>query len=85
MNFGSDTVVTPNPKFVKFGLASVNTTDKLGSISVPTTRVGSPTNSSDWRWKGHDIEEATADRVSEKNQTETIKKKVLNYERNSIF
>ena len=43
---------------------SVNTTDKLGSVSVPTTRVGRLTSSSNWIQHGHDIEEAKADRVS---------------------
>ena len=75
MNFGSDFVVTPNQNFVDFGIASVNTTDKLGSVSVPTTRVGIPKNSSDWLQQRHDFEEATADRVSEtKENINYIKK-----------
>ena len=48
MNFRSNTVVTPNPNFVNFRLVSVNTTGKVGYVSVPTTRVGRPTNISDW-------------------------------------
>ena len=55
VNFGSDTVFTQNPNFVNFGLASINTTDKLESFSVPTTRVGGPNNSSNWIRNGHDI------------------------------
>ena len=39
--FGSNSVVTPNPNFVSFGSASVNSKDKLGSINVPTTTIRS--------------------------------------------
>ena len=65
MNFGSDAIVTPNPNFVNFGLASVNKMDKLGSVSVPTTRVRRPTSNSDRIRHVHDIEEETSDRVIE--------------------
>ena len=64
MNLGSNAVFTQNPNFVNLGLAFVNTTDKLGSVTVPTTRVGRPTSSSNWILHGNDIEEATADIVS---------------------
>ena len=43
----------------------INTTDRLGSISIPKTRVVNTTNISDWIRHVHDIEEVTADRVSE--------------------
>ena len=65
MNFGSNDVFTQNPNFINLGLTSVNTIDKIGSISVPTTRVGRPTSRSDWIQHEHDIEEATTERVSE--------------------
>ena len=65
MNLGSNVVFTPNPNFINLMLASINTTDKLGSSSIPTTRVGRSTISSNWIRNGHDIEKATADRVSE--------------------
>ena len=64
MNFKSDTVLSENPNFINFRLSPVNTTDKLGSVIVPTTRVGSPINGSYWLQPGPHIEEATADRVS---------------------
>ena len=64
MNLRSDTVFTQNPNFVNFGLATVNTTDKLGSISVPTTRVRRIKNGSNWIRHGNDIDEVTADKVS---------------------
>ena len=92
MNFKSDTVVTPNPNFVNFRIASVNTTDKLGSVSVPTTRVGKPTKISNWRRQAHYIEESMADRVSEKNansdnifknELETMKE-IQDFERENI-
>ena len=64
MNFGIYYVVTPNPNFVNFGVTSINATYRLGSVSAATTRVVIPTNISYWILHGHDIEEATADRVS---------------------
>ena len=65
MNFGSDSVITPNLNFMKFGVASVNAMYKLGYVSVPKTRVGRPTNISYCLQQGNDIEEATVDRVRE--------------------
>ena len=65
MNSGSDAVVTPNPNFMNFGIASVNITDKIGSVRLPATRVERPTEISDWIRQGHNIEEAMTDRVSE--------------------
>ena len=41
-NFGSYSFITPNPNFVNFGIASVNATENLGSVSVATTRVERP-------------------------------------------
>ena len=46
-NFGSNAVFTQNLKSIHLGLASVNTTDKLGYVTVPTTRIRRPTSSSD--------------------------------------
>ena len=63
MKFGSDTLFSKNPNFMNFGLSPVNTTNKLGSIIVPTTRVWRPTNGYWWIHPVHDIEEATSDRV----------------------
>ena len=65
MHFGSDSVVTPNPNFMNFGVASVNTTDELESVSATTTRVRRPASSLEWSQQGHDIEEVTANRVKE--------------------
>ena len=65
MNFGSNAVLTLNPNLIDLGIVSVNTTDTLGSGSVPTTRFVLPTGRYDGIRHGHDIEEATADRVSE--------------------
>ena len=65
INFGSYTVLSKNPNFINFGLLPVNTTDKLRSVIFPTTIAGRPTNGSEWLQYGHDIEEATSDRVRE--------------------
>ena len=46
MNFRSDTVLSESPNFMYFGLLSVNTTNELGSILIPTTRSASPTDGS---------------------------------------
>ena len=64
MNFVSNAVFTQNPNFINIRLVSVNTIYKLGSVSVPTTRVVRPTSSSDCIRHGHYIEETTADIVS---------------------
>ena len=56
MSFGSDTVLSGNTTFMKFGLSLVNTTDKLRSVIFPTTRVGRMTNGSDWIQPRNDIE-----------------------------
>ena len=78
MKFGSDAVFNQNPNFVNFGLTSINTTYKLGSVSVLTTRVGRPTNISNWIRHGNDIEEVTTDRGREtKSNNHYIKKKIL--------
>ena len=65
MNFGSDIILSENPNFMNFGRLCVNTTDELGSVLVSTSKVRRPTNGSNWIPPGHDISEATADRVSE--------------------
>ena len=63
MNFGRDTVLSKSPKLVNFGLSSFNKTDELGSIFVPTTRIGRLTEGYNWLLPGHDISGATADIV----------------------
>ena len=65
MNFRSNDVFTQNPNFVNLRIVSVNTTGKLVSVSVPTTRVKSLLCSSDCIWHEHDIEEATTDKMNE--------------------
>ena len=64
MNFGSNTVFTQNLNLVNLRLASVNTTNKLGSFSILTTRVRRLSSSSNWIRHGHDIEESTVEIVS---------------------
>ena len=64
MNFGRDTVLFESPNFMDFGLSSFNITDELGSVFVPTTRIGRLTYGFNWIMPGRDISEATSDRVS---------------------
>ena len=47
-----------------FGLSSVNKTDELKSVFIPTSRSGSPTDGSLCLPPGHDISVAAADIVS---------------------
>ena len=47
-----------------FGLSSINKTDELGSVIIPTTRSRRPTDGSNWLLSGHDISEDTANIVS---------------------
>ena len=78
MNSGSNVIFTKISNLINVVLTSVNTTDKLGSFSVPTTRVERPTGSYYWIRNGHDIEEATADRVSNnRGKSDYIKKMIL--------
>ena len=77
---------------MNFGLSPINTTDKLGFVINPTTRVERPTNGSNWLQPGHDIYEATADRLSKKksnnhynfkNYFETMRE-IQDFERENI-
>ena len=40
MNLTRDTFLTKSPNFVNLGLSSVHTLDELGSVVIPTTRIG---------------------------------------------
>ena len=64
MNLLRETVLTKIPNFMDLGLSSVHTTDELGSVFIPTTRIGSLTHGTNWLLPGHCISEDTADRVS---------------------
>ena len=66
MNFGSDVVLTKSSNFVNLGLASIHTLDELGSVFIPTTKIGTPTNGSNWLPISHIVGEVTADRVIKK-------------------
>ena len=65
MDFGSNFVVAKIPNLMNFGLSPANTPGKIKYVIVPTTRVGRLTNGSVWIRHRHDIEEFTAERVSE--------------------
>ena len=64
MNFRSDAVLPESPNFMDFGLFSVNKTDELGSVFIPTNRSGRPTYGSNRILPGNYISEATAHIVS---------------------
>ena len=72
MNLTCDAVLTEIPNFVNLGLSSAHTSDKLGSVSIPTTRIGRPTDGSNWLPPGHIIGEVTADRVRRTRSEQTI-------------
>ena len=62
MNFGSDAVLIESPYFVNLGLTSMHTSNELGSVFVPTTGIGTPTDGSNWILVSHSIGEVAADR-----------------------
>ena len=59
-----DAVLIKIPDFVNLGLSYVHKSDELGSIFIHTTRIGTPTDASNWLPPGHHIGEVTADIVS---------------------
>ena len=64
MNFGGDTVLSESPNFMDFGLFPVNTRDELGYVFVRTIIIERTMDGSKCLLPGHDISEATADRVN---------------------
>ena len=44
MNFGSETFLSKSPNFINCGLSSVNKTNELGFVFVPTTIIVRPTH-----------------------------------------
>ena len=65
MELGGDCVVAKSPNSIGFRLLPTNTTDKLKSVIVSTTRVGRLTNGSNLLASRHGIEEVTVEIVSE--------------------
>ena len=63
-NFGSDAIHTKSTTFVNLGLASVHTSDEIGSVFIPTTRIRLPTDGSNWLPTSHRIGKVTDDRLS---------------------
>ena len=55
MKLALDTVLTKSPNFMNPGLSSVHTSDELGSVFIPTTRIGIPTDGSNWLLTDHCI------------------------------
>ena len=64
MSFGSDALFTKIPNSMNLGIASVLTSDKLRSVFIPTTRIGTPTDGSNLLLTIHIIGEVKSNRVS---------------------
>ena len=59
MDFASNSVVSESPNFMDLGLSPANTTDKLKSVIVPTTRVEGFVDISNWIASRRGCEEFT--------------------------
>ena len=66
MNHAHYTILAKSPNFNNLGLSSVHTSGELGSVFIPTTRIGRPSDGSNWLPPDHCIGEVTADIVSRK-------------------
>ena len=64
MNLLCDAVLTKSPNFINLGISSVRTSDELGSVFIPTTRIGRPMDGSNLLSPVNLIFEVTADRMS---------------------
>ena len=64
MNLTHDTFLTKSPNFVNMGLSSVHTSDEIGSVFIPTTRIVTPTDGSNCLPPGNHIGKVTEDRVN---------------------
>ena len=62
MKFASDIVLSKSPNFMDLGLSYVDTTDEIGYVFAPTTRIGLATHGYDWILRRNCISEATTDR-----------------------
>ena len=78
MDFASTSVVAESPKFMDLGLSPANTTGKLKSNIVPTTRVEGLTDGSGWPTSRHGYKEVMVGRMSEA-------KKFSDYIKNNEF
>ena len=64
MNLTRDSVFTESPNFMNLGLSYDHTSDELGSVSIPTKKIGRSTDGSNWLLPDHLIGEVTPDRAS---------------------
>ena len=77
MNLTHDAVLMESPNFMNLGLSSVHTLDEIGSVFIPTTRIGRPTDGLNWILPGHHIGEVAADRAIRTKSEKTIMKKLI--------
>ena len=75
MNLTHDAVLTKSPNFVNLGLSSVHTFDEIGSVCIPTSRIGTPEDGFNWILPGHCIGEVTSDRVRRKGSDQNYNAK----------
>ena len=71
------TILTESPNFMNLGLLYVHTSDELGSVFIPTTRIERPEDGSNCILPDHCIGVVTADRVIETISEQTIIPKVI--------
>ena len=55
MNLTCNAVLTESLNSVNMGLSSVHTTDELGYVFIPTTRIRTPMNGFNWIQSGHHV------------------------------
>ena len=72
MNLTRDTVLTKIPNFMNLGILFIHTFDELWSVFIPTTRIGRPTDGSNWLLPGQFIGEVTA----EKSEQDRVRAKL---------
>ena len=63
MNLARDAVLAESPNFIGLGLSYINTSDELGSVFIPATRILRPMYGFNCLPPGHIIGEVTEDRV----------------------
>ena len=75
MNLTCDTVLVKSSNFVNLRLLSVHTSNELGSVFIPTTKIRTLTGSSNWLPPGHSSGDVTADVVSRTESEQDYKDK----------
>ena len=77
MNLTHDAVLIKRSNFMNTGLSSVHTLDELGSVFIPTTKIGTPMDGSNLLPPGHRTGEVSADIVRRTRSEKTIMLKLI--------